>query len=208
MLYLIHKIIAMKLFLVSIATAGILLTSCNGTPGTTITSDDGKSKVTIDPSAIAQSGDEMQKKIDELKKLPPLTMDQLKALLPDELGGIKRSSFSANAAMGFSVGEAEYKKDDSTSLKLDVYDCAGEAGSSFYGLSYWTKMSMQSENDQGYTKTIDFMGQKAVETYEKGGETYTETFVANDRLLISVQGSHTGLDAIKQAAQSLNLKVN
>ena len=175
----------------------------------TITSDDGKSKVSVDVNSAAATGDEMQKKMEELKKLTPLTTDQLKALLPEELMGMKRSSFNANSMMGFASAEARYKNEnEDKEIELNILDCAGEAGAGVYSLSYWTKMSMQSESDNGYTKTVDFDGNKAVETYEKGSDRYELTYVASDRLLVTVKGEKTGLDAVKQAAQALNLKVN
>jgi len=67
---------------------------------------------------------------------------------------------------------------------------------------------MQSESDNGYTKTVDFDGNKAVETYDKGGDRYELTYVASDRLLVTMKGEKTGLDAVRQAAQGLKLKVN
>jgi hypothetical protein len=66
---------------------------------------------------------------------------------------------------------------------------------------------MQSESDNGYQKTVDFNGQKAVETYEKGSDTYELTYVASDRLLLTVKGEKTGLDAVKQVAQNLKVDV-
>jgi hypothetical protein len=192
--------------------AGLLLTACNNNKpkSLTITSDDGKNKVSIDANSITATSDEMQKKIEELKKLSPLTTDQLKTMLPDAILGMKRSSFNANSMMGFASAEATYKDSSNADkqIELSIFDCAGEAGAGVYSLSYWTKMNMQSETDNGYTKTTDFNGQKAVESYDKGDDRYELTYVGSDRLLVSVKGEKTGLDAVKQAAQSLNLKVN
>jgi hypothetical protein len=161
----------------------------------------------MDVSDLSTSTDAMNKKMEELKKLTPLTLDQLKGLLPEELNGIKRTSFTTNSTMGFAVAEAEYRKDDSTVIKLDIYDCAGEAGAGIYGLNYWTKMNVQSESSDGYTKTIDFMGNRAVETYEKNNNQYTLTYAAIDRLLVVLSGRNTGIDALKDAGKSLNPKV-
>jgi len=185
--------------------------SCNSnkSKGVTVTSEDGKDKVTVDVSQVAGASDDMQKKMDELKKLTPLSTDQLKAMLPEDLMGMKRSSFSANSMMGFGSAEATYRNEgDEKEIKLTILDCAGEAGAGIYSLNYWTKMSMQSENDNGYTKTVDFNGGRAVETYEKSADDYELTFVGSDRLLVSVKGEKTGLDAVKQVAKSLNLKTN
>lgn len=197
--------------LTSLAFAAMLLiAACNNNKPkeTVITSEDGKTKVSINPTAITNSADEMQKKMEELKKLPPLSTDQLKKMFPDELAGMKRSSFNANSMMGFASAEANYKNetDPEKNMSLSVFDCAGEAGAGIYSLNYWTKMSMVSESDNGYTKTTDFNGQKAVESYDKVGDRYELTYVASDRLLVTVKGNKTGLDAVKQAAQSLNLK--
>jgi len=175
----------------------------------TITSEDGKSKVSVDATSAAAVSDDMQKKMEELKKLTPLTTDQLKALLPEEIMGMKRSNFSANSMMGYASAEATYRNEsDDKQIELNILDCAGEAGSGIYQLSYWTKMSIQSESDNGYTKTVDFDGDKAVETYEKGGDSYELTRFVSDRLLVIVKGRKTGLDAVKETAKGLNLKVN
>jgi len=71
----------------------------------------------------------MTKKVEELKKLTPLSLDQLKGLLPEELNGIKRTDYNTSSTMGYAVAEGTYKKDDTTDMKVMIYDCAGEAGS-------------------------------------------------------------------------------
>jgi hypothetical protein len=201
----------MKSTILYLVAFGFFLAACNNNKPKplTITSDDGKNKVSVDVNSVSATTDEMQKKMEELKKLTPLTTDQLKAMLPEEIMGIKRSSFNANSMMGFATAEATYR-DSSTEkqINLSIFDCAGEAGAGVYSLSYWTKMNMQSETDNGYTKTVDFKGQKAVEGYEKGSDTYELTYVDSDRLLVTIKGEKTGLDAVKQTAQNLNLKTN
>ena len=201
----------MKRVILSLVVAILTIVACknNKSKTMTITSDDGKSKVSVDVNSAAAVSDDMQKKMEELKKLTPLTTDQLKTMLPDELMGLKRASFNANSMMGFASAEARYKNEnDDKQIELNILDCAGEAGAGVYSLSYWTKMSMQSESDNGYTKTVDFDGKKAVETYDKGGDRYELTYVASDRLLVTMKGEKTGLDAVRQAAQGLKLKVN
>lgn len=199
----------MRRLIIPALAIGLFFTACKGKDSkTTITTDDGKNSVTIDPSNTQNVANEMEKKTEALKKLAPLTLDQIKAMLPEELLGMKRSSFNANAMMGFASADAEYKKDDTTDLKLTIMDCAGEAGSSFYALNYWTKMTMESQNDQGYTKTVDFLGGKAVEDYKKYNNAYSLTFTANDRLLVTMRGENVSLEQLKEAGKALNLKAN
>lgn len=200
----------MRQSFVLVIAFGMLLAACNNdkiVKHTEKNEDGTTTTTTVDTKNIATTTDEMNKKMEELKKLTPLSIDQLKALLPENLNGFPRTNFNANSSMGFAIAEGEYQKDDSTELKLVIYDCAGEAGAGIYGLNYWTKMNMQSENTNGYTKTTDFMGGKAVETYDKGSNEYTLTYTTNNRLLVVMSGRNVGIDVIKKNAEALNLKV-
>lgn len=195
------------LSLLFIATVCVL-TACNNNkkPGITVTSEDGKTTTTIQAGDLAQAAEVSQQKTEELKKLSPYTLDQMKALLPEELAGAKRSKFSANTAMGTAYAEGEYAINDSTQVELKIYDCAGEAGAGFYGMQYLATMNFQSESDDEYTKTIDFKGGKAVEQLNKRNNHSTLTYLSGERLLVILEGRNTGMDMLKQIAGSLNIK--
>ena len=201
----------MKLTILSLLISAVCLVACNNNKPkqVTDTKEENKTDVPVDANSGMAATSDMQKKMEELKKLTPLTTDQLKMMLPEEVMGMKRSSFNANSMMGFASAEAVYRNEnDDKQITLNIFDCAGEAGAGIYSLNYWTKMSMQSESDNGYTKTVDFKGQRAVETYEKGSDRYELTYVASDRLLVSVKGEKVGLEAVRQAAENLSLKTN
>lgn len=189
-------------------TAICLLTACNNNkqPGVTVVSEDGNTKTTIATDNLSEVADAFQKKSEELQKLTPYTLDQMKALLPEELAGTKRSRFSANSAMGAAYAEGEYAVNDSTELELKIFDCAGQAGAGIYSLQYLNLMNFQSESDNEYTKTIDLNGARAVEHLDKNSNRATLTYLAGDRLLVTLEGRNTGVDLLKQTAGSLNLK--
>lgn len=164
-------------------------------------------KTTVDENEPAAAGQAvLEKKVEELNKLLPLSLDLVKALLPEELGGMKRTSADANNSMGFSAGQAEYVKDDTVKIRLSIFDCAGEAGSGFYSVNYWNKLNNNTENEKGYTKTIDFNGGKAIEGFDKETAEYRLMYPSGDRYLIGISGERTGLDAVKAAAKNLNIK--
>ncbi|HKO82412.1 MAG TPA: hypothetical protein VJU78_18510 [Chitinophagaceae bacterium] len=198
----------MKHLFLLFSVATCLLTACNNNkkPGITVTSDDGKTTTTIQANDLVQVTEDSQKKTEELKKLSPYTLDQMKAMLPDELAGAKRSKFSANSAMGTAYAEGEYEINDSTKVELKIYDCAGEAGAGLYGMQYLAMMNFQSESDNEYTKTIDFKGGKAVEHLDKRNNHSTLTYLSGDRVLVMLEGRNTGVDMLKQVAGSLNIK--
>lgn len=190
--------------------SALVLASC-GQNGNVVThkqkNEDGSVTTTsMNLNAMAASADDMDQKVEDLKKLTPLNLEQLKALLPETLNGIQRSSFNTNSMMGFGLAEASYAQDDKD-LKLAIYDCAGEAGSGIFALSYLTQMNMQSESDNGYTRTTDFKGAKAVETYEKNSNQSTLTYIVNDRLMVVLTGRNIDNATLKQLAQDLSFKV-
>ena len=198
----------MKHLLIPFFAAISLLSACNNNkkPGITVTSEDGKTTTTIQPNELAKVSEDFQKKTEELQKLSPYTLDQMKAMLPDELAGAKRSKFSANSAMGAAYAEGEYPINDSTELELKIFDCAGQAGAGIYSMQFLGMMNFESENDDEYTKTIEFNGAKAVEHLNKSNNRSTLTYLAADRLLVTLEGTNTGIDLLKQAAASLSLK--
>ena len=189
--------------------AAILIASCSGS-----SSKDTKEEATKETSEetsssskdMASSASETQKRIDELKKVPVITNDQLKSFFPTELNGMKRSEFSVTNMTGFATGTAEYKKDDTTEYKVMIYDCAGEAGSAFYGMQYLTGWTMEREDENGYEKTVSFMGSKALEQFSKSSNRYTLNFVTAERFWVTLEGRNTGLENLKSFAQALNLE--
>ena len=187
----------------------LLFGACNNKKpkeSTVITSDDGKEKVTIDAGKMQNAAQEMEKQKAELEKLPPLNMDQLKALIPETLMGAKRTNFSANTTMGAGLARGEYELNDSTQINLNIYDCGGPAGAGIYSMQYMSMFNFQQESDEEYTKTIDFNGGKAFEHCEKETNNCTLSYFSGGRFMITLEADHLGAEALKQAARGLNIK--
>lgn len=199
----------MKKILLFVFAALFMFTACNNNkkPGdTTITSDDGKEKVTFNANDMKDAAEDMTKKKDELTKLTPLTLEQLKALVPETLMGAKRTNYEATSAMGTGSVEANYELNDSTSVRLNIIDCAGSAGAGIYSLQFFGLMNIEQDSDEEYTKSVDFNGGKAYERCDKISNECTFTFFSGDRFLVSLEADNVGAAALKQAAGSLNIK--
>jgi len=164
--------------------------------------DNSSSGSTDDNSST--SNDLGQQRINELQKLQPVSNETLKSFFPAEAMGMKRSSFSVNSALGYAVGTAEYRKDDTTTYNVGIYDCAGQAGSAFYGISYMSRLNMEREDDNGYEKTVSFAGTNAIEQYEKYNHKHHLNFLSGDRFWVSVDGTE-GLDKLKEFISTLGL---
>lgn len=201
----------MKRLLSILLVAGIL-PACGGNDDkrvlTTKNEDGSTTKTEVDVKGMQTAVDDTEKKMEELKKLTPMTLEELKALLPEELNGIKQSNYNSSTMMGYAFASADYKKDEESSLRLAIYDCAGEAGAGWYGLAYWSKMSFQQESSTEYTKSVDLMGKKAVEHCNKENKRCELTFSANDRLLIVLTGENMTAEELREAAKKLNVKIS
>ena len=151
--------------------------------------------------------DEKAKKIEQLKKMPQLTLEQMKLLLPQELDSAKQKNYMTSTQFGYGIATVEYPKTKSRGLKVTLYDCAGEMGSVNYFENYWDNLNVQRESDQEFTKTIDFMGGKAVEKYQKDLNLSTLTFVIRDRLVVIVEGKNMRPEELEEAAKKLHKKM-
>jgi hypothetical protein len=198
----------MKQITFFLLSATIMLAACNNNKPKEITipDKDGKGSVTLDMEKMKDASENMQKQAEELQKLPPITLDQLKALMPAELMGASQSNYSATSMTGTGYAHADYKVNDSTDVSLGIYDCGGPGGAGIYSAQYMTMMNFQQEDERGYTKTIDFMGQKAIEHCEKNTVRCTLTYFGGGRYLVTLEGNNVNADGLKQAAGSLNLK--
>ena len=191
------------------AAALLIFTACNNAdrkPGdVVIKSDDGTTQTVINPSAIEQTADQFTKKAEDLAKLQPYSTDQLKSITPEEFGGAKRSSYSAQNTIGVAMVEAEYRLNDTASYELTIIDCAGEAGSGFFGVQYLSLMDSQTETDEMEARSIDWNGGRAYQEYDKVNHHSKLTWLAGDRVLVAAKGKNMKLDVLMSAAKNLIL---
>ena len=158
-----------------------------------------KSAATIDPTA---------QKLDDLKKLAPVGLDELSAWLPGQLNGIKRNNLTMSSNMGYAIAHADYDKNSKTNMRVTVYDCAGSAGADLYKNIYLNKMKNSQEGEEDYTKTIDLMGGKAVEHHEKQNKITTLTYIAKNRILVVLSARNFEPGQVREAAEKLGTKAS
>ena len=199
----------MKRFITPILISSLFFMACNNNKpkeSVTITSEDGKEQITIDANQAGNAAAEMEKTKEELSKLTPLSAEELKALVPEQLMGATHSDLDVNTAMGASVASADYKINDSMDINLNIIDCAGPGGAGIYTMQYIGLFNIQQEDEDEYTKTIDFNGGKAFENCKKTRNDCTLTFFAGGRFLITLEGDNVGIEALKDVAKGLKIK--
>lgn len=193
----------MKTILPVILSAIVFFAACNS--DTKVTQKD-ESANDAKVKAMATPVDPVAQKMDELKNLTPMGLDELSAWLPSQLNGIKRSNLSMSSDMGYPVAHGDYEKNSRTDMRVTVYDCAGSAGAAMYKATYVNKLKEPEETAEAYTKTIDFMGGKAIEHYEQKNKVTTLTYLANNRILIVVSARNFEPEVVREAAEKVGKK--
>ena len=143
------------------------------------------------------------------KKVETVSYQELKALLPESLPGMKRTDATGekSSAMGMQVSNAEgrYSSDDgsSTTIKItDIGSMTGLAGMTAYA---WAKVDIDRESDNGYEKTTTFNGYKAHEKYDKPSKSGEISVLVGDRFVVEVDGRNVDMDAIKSTLGKVDL---
>jgi hypothetical protein len=144
-------------------------------------------------------------KEEELQSLVPYTTDEIKALLPKELGGANLSDPSSGKVTGTAYAKGLYQLNDSMSFELTLFDCGGDAGSGFYKHQFLGILDRKPESEDEEVKTIDFNGNKAIEHYDNNSYRSTFTYVSG-RFLVTLESEFADIKALKKIANSLKIK--
>jgi hypothetical protein len=191
-------------------TCFLVIMSCKNGANKNADSTAGNNKTTVldkmeNISKMGEIAKASTVRMEELKKIPPVSNEALKSFFKEEVAGIKRTAFSVQNTLGYAIGEATYKKNDSTEYKIIIYDCAGEMGSSFYSLMAMTKLNIETEDANGYEKTIDFMGTRALKIYKNYNEHYSLSFIAAERFWVQTDGDHTNFENLQEFINDIEL---
>ena len=185
---------------------GLALSACNNDTKTVQKKDESTNEAKV--KSVATPVDPTAQKIEELKKMPILGLDELSGWLPADINGMKRSNLTMSSDMGYDVANADYIKNNKTEIRVTVYDCAGETGSSVYNSTYAAKMKASTEDENGYTRSTDLMGIKAIEHHEKANKVTTITYMANERILVVVSARNFEPEKVREVAEKIARKTS
>lgn len=184
----------------------ILLISCNNDNKSKGVLETDDKKTTADTRQMQNAVQDMEKQKEELGKLSPVSLDQLKAMAPETLLGAARTNIDVNEAMGAGELTADYELNDSSSATLTIIDCAGPGGAGIYSMQYLGLLNIKEDNPEEYTRSVVFNGNTAFEHCDKTTNDCAFTFFVGGRFLVTLEAANVSMDALKQAAGSLNIK--
>tara|TARA_R110002072_G_scaffold260722_13_gene419317 strand:- start:5280 stop:5882 length:603 start_codon:yes stop_codon:yes gene_type:complete len=190
-----------KLFIVC-----LLFASCKDNP-VVKKAKEVKDNVSNTQNVIKEST-KMQDDIKELSEATPLTNDEMKAWLPEDVDGMKRTAFKTGAMgmMNIASVEATYAEEDkSRSFKVEVIDGAGEMGAlSTAGLRMAFSMDFEEETESKTRKTVKKNGVKAIEEYDKRRNQSVIQFMQDNRFYIKATGTNMEMDELWDLIDEMN----
>lgn len=153
---------------------------------------------------------EVQKGFEEGKKYDVVDFRDLKALLPESLGDLKRANAEGEktGAMGFTISkaEADYNNEDySKRIDIEITDISGATGFAGIAAWGWAMADIDKESETGYEKTIKYKGHKAYEKYDSQGEYGSIEVLVSGRFMVSVSGNSVPMDEIKSALDQIDI---
>jgi len=147
---------------------------------------------------------------EEGKKVEPVNFRDLKALLPESLPGMKRTTAEGEktSVMGINVSEAHarYENEEGANIDVKITDMGSVSGLVGMATMAWAYGDIDRESDDGYEKTTTFDGYKAFEKYSKESKNGELNILIARRFIVNVEGSNVEMPALKDAAGKVNLK--
>ncbi len=136
----------------------------------------------------------------------PIAAQELKALLPESLGSMKRESFEAQGgqAMGMasSSAKASYAAGDQR-VRVSITDLGGMGG--LAAMAGWANMTMDRETD-GKVEKVYKEGKRTVrEDYRKDGSHGEVTVILENGVLVEAQGDKVDVAALKKVIEGVGL---
>ncbi|HWK82479.1 MAG TPA: YIP1 family protein [Caldimonas sp.] len=158
-----------------------------------------------DPAAAGKAAGEMLAAMTGGNAAPIAAAD-LKNLLPDSVGDMKRNSVEASGgqAMGIagSTAKASYANENRR-LNLAITDTGGLAG--LAAMAGWANMTMDKETDGKVEKVYKDGARTMHEEYRKDGSRAEVTVILANGVIVEADGDHVDLDSLKKVLASVDL---
>ena len=195
-----------------IAAAALMLITCSKEEKVKEEKTGGFSDFVSTAKTYGKMGSSMQdvtKNIENLKNVPPLTNDELKAVLPEILLGLKRKELSVgdNAMMNLSTAEAKYADDENRRVKVEIVDGAGETGSAMVSIMMMgLNVNKEKTTEFGFEKSTEINGAKSIVSEYKNGEDINSEIqtVLKNRYLVTLKADGFTYEELKSALSTLN----
>lgn len=196
-----------KLLVTVLLTLSFLFFSCGEKKSD---SPQNESSNKTDLENFADKMKEVSEGLTDGKKVEPVDFRELKALLPETIGNLKRSNLEGEkvAAMGMNISNAnaDYSEaETNVSIDLKITDLGSVSGLSGLAAYGWYMVDIDKENDNGYEKTITYKGNKGYEKYNNEYKDGEISILVAKRFVIEANGNNISMDQLKAAVDMIDI---
>ena len=170
-----------------------------------------KSSNKSDLENLADKMKEVSEDFTDGKKVEPVDFRELKTLLPETIGDLKRTNIEGEkvAAMGMNISNAnaDYSDDENNaSLDIKITDLGNISGLSDLAAYGWYMVDIDKESQTGYERTITFKGSKGYEKYDNEGKFGELSVLVAKRFVVEANGNNVSMDLIKDAMNTIDFE--
>lgn len=136
----------------------------------------------------------------------PIPAADLKALLPESIGSLKRQSFDAQSggAMGISASTATSTfADGDKHVSLAITDLGGMGG--LMSVAAWSNLTVDRETSTGVEKVYKAGKRTVREAWQKDGSHGEYIVILENGVMVEGKGDRTDIGALKAVVASVNL---
>jgi len=134
---------------------------------------------------------------------------ELKALLPEELPGMKRGDAEGEktGSMGFTISKAEarYEGENNASVHITITDVGAMAGVAAMATYAWAAGTIDRETESSYEKSVTIEGYRGYEKYDRQSNSGEVQVLVAGRFVVEVNGNSIPMDGIKAALGKVDL---
>ena len=136
----------------------------------------------------------------------PIASHDLKAMLPETIGNMKRESFEAQGGTAIGIKGSSAKaqfRDGEQSVRLEITDVGSLAG--LMGMAGWMNMTGEKENNSE-TEKIYKSGKRTVkERVGKTSKSAEYAVILENGVIVEAKGTGVELDALKKVVEGIDL---
>ena len=115
---------------------------------------------------IVKGVQDLEENTKKLAELTPITKEQIKAWMPEEVADLKRTSYNIASQMGISTFKLTFKGDDDKKINITISDGAGNGSAIVSMFIMMQNMEVDKEDESGYERTQTFDGQRTLIKYQ------------------------------------------
>jgi hypothetical protein len=151
-----------------------------------------------DPAAAGKAMGDVLGAVTGSGNAPPIAASELKAMLPEALGDMKRDSVEAQSGQAMGIGgssaKASYAAGDRR-INLSITDTGGLAG--LATMAAWANMTVDKETDGQIEKVYKDGARTIHEEYRKDGSHGEMTVILANGVIVSADGDRVDMPALK-----------